>query len=310
MEIVWGLERVQRAQRPVYLALGMFDGVHLGHQEVLAQTREGADAAGGRSLVLTFDPHPQRVIAPPPEPILLTTIEERLDLFDRMGMTAAVVIRFDERFRETSADRWIEMLAAVTPGGVFVSSDYTFGRDRRGTVDLLRVGGERFGFPVTIIPPVHVNGTLVSSTLIRRLIQQGAVEEATAFLGRWFGVRGQVVEGERRGRTLGFPTVNLVVHPDKVLPAKGIYAAWARLEGQEAAAAVNIGTRPTFGSGVLLVEAYLLDFHGDLYGQNIELLFVTRLRDELAFRTVPELIKQMEADAVKAREVLDRSRRA
>lgn len=309
MEVLWGLERLRHDGRPVCLALGMFDGVHPGHQEVLTRTRESAAASGGRGIVLTFDPHPQRVIAPPPEPILLTTIEERLALFESLGMGAAVVIRFDERLRETSADRWIEMLADI-PGlsGVFASSDYTFGRDRGGTVERLRAGGERLGFAVTIIPPVHVLGTLVSSTLIRRLVRMGQVEEATVFLGRPYGVSGQVVEGERRGGTLGFPTANLAVHPDKVLPARGIYAAWARLEGRENPAAVSIGTRPTFGQGTLLVEAHLLDFDGDLYGQNTELLFVIRLRDELAFRTVPELVQQMERDVAKTREVLGRFR--
>lgn len=309
MEVVWGLERFRHDGRPLYLALGMFDGVHLGHQKVLAQTRESAAAGGGRSVALTFEPHPQRVIAPPPEPILLTTIDERLDLFERLGMDATLVVQFDERFRETPADRWIETLAGVmAPAGVFASSDHAFGRDRGGTVDLLRAEGDRFGFAVTILPPVHVEGTLVSSTLLRRLIRMGQVDEARTFLGRWYSVRGQVIEGERRGRTLGFPTANLAVHPDKILPAKGVYAAWARLEGEETPAAVNVGTRPTFGQGALIVEAHLLDYQGDLYGQPIELLFVTRLRGELSFRTVPELVRQMEEDVGQVREILGRFR--
>src|SRR3990172_8799675 len=231
----------------------MFDGVHLGHQAVLARTREAAAAAGGRHLVLTFDPHPQRVIAPPPEPILLTTIEERLELFAARQMHGAVVVRFADALRQTPAGQWLAVLggggAAGARGGVVVSSTYAFGRDRGGTVDLLRAGGERFGFGVTVVPPVHVAGTLVSSTLIRRLVRAGQVEEARIFLGRPYAVRGRVVEGERRGRSLGFPTANLAVHPDKILPGRGIYAAWARLEGQTAAAAVSVGTRPTFGPG-------------------------------------------------------------
>ena len=307
MEITQGLGAIPRSGGPLYLALGMFDGVHLGHQAVLARTREAAAAAGGRHLVLTFDPHPQRVIAPPPEPVLLTTIEERLELFAARPMDGAVVVRFDDALRQTPAGQWLEMLAeVVVPGGVVVSSTYAFGRDRGGTVDLLRAGGERFGFSVTVVPPVHVAGTLVSSTLIRRLVRAGQVEEARIFLGRPYAVRGRVVEGERRGRTLGFPTANLAVHPDKILPGRGIYAAWARLEGRTAPAAVSVGTRPTFGPGELLVEAFLLDFEGDLYGAEIELVFGNRLRDEQAFRTVPELIRQMEADVAQVRAVLAR----
>ncbi len=305
MEITQGLGAIPRSGGPLYLALGMFDGVHLGHQAVLARTREAAAAAGGRHLVLTFDPHPQRVIAPPPEPILLTTIEERLELFAARQMHGAVVVRFDDALRQTPAGQWLEMLAeVVAPGGVVVSSTYAFGRDRGGTVDLLRAGGERFGFGVTVVPPVHVAGTLVSSTLIRRLVRAGQVEEARIFLGRPYAVRGRVVEGERRGRSLGFPTANLAVHPDKILPGRGIYAAWARLEGRTAAAAVSVGTRPTFGPGELLLEAFLLDFEGDLYGTEVELVFGNRLRDEQAFRTVPELIRQMEADVAQVRAAL------
>lgn len=305
MEIFRGLEAIPRGGRPAYLALGMFDGVHLGHQAVLARTREAAVAGAGRHFVLTFDPHPQRVIAPPPEPILLTTVEERLDLFAAQEMDGAVVVRFDETLRRTPAHRWLEMLAeVVVPGGVVVSSTYAFGRDRGGTVNLLRAAAERFGFSVTVVPPVHAEGTLVSSTLIRRLVRAGEVDEAHVFLGRPYAVRGRVVEGERRGRTLGFPTANLAVHPDKLLPGRGIYAAWARLEGGALPAAVSVGTRPTFGPGDLLVEAYLLDFEGDLYGAGIELVFEHRLREEQAFRTIPELIRQMEADVAQVRVAL------
>lgn len=308
MEILRDLDPLRRADRPVTLALGMFDGVHLGHQAVLARTKEEAASRGGRAAVLTFDPHPQRVIAPPPDPILLTTVEERLDVFAGLGLDLAVVLRFDETLRRTSPEDWLEELAGVARGGVVASADYTFGQERGGTVETLREGGRRLGFGVTVVAPVHVAGTLVSSTLIRRLVRAGEVEEARLFLGRPYALRGRVVEGERRGRTLGFPTANLEVHADKILPARGIYAAWARVEqGGGLPAAVSIGTRPTFGPGVLLVEAHLLDFSGDLYGERIELVFASRLRDELAFHTVPELVRQMETDVVRTRELLGRA---
>ncbi len=305
MDVFRGLRAVPPSDLPTFLALGMFDGVHKGHRAVLDATVQAARAAGGRSLALTFDPHPQRVIAPPPEPILLTTVEERLACFEDLGVDGAVVEEFTARLRHTPAPQWLEMLGGVVArGGVFVSSSYTFGEDRGGTVDLLREGGRRLGFEVTVLPPVHVEGTLVSSTLIRRLLRVGQIEEVPRFLGRLYSLRGRVAEGEKRGRTLGFPTANLSVHPDKVLPGRGIYAAWGSLEGTRQASAVSIGTRPTFGEGALLVEAYFLDFDGDLYGTDIELAFVSRLREETAFHTVPELIRQMEADVAHVRGIL------
>jgi len=306
MEVYYGLDAVPRAARPAHLALGMFDGVHLGHRAVLARTREVAHAAGGRHLVLTFEPHPLRIVAPPPEPVLLTTVEERLELFAAEGMDGAVVVRFDEALRRTPADRWLEILAEIAAGGgVVVSSTYTFGRDRQGTVELLRGEGKRLGFGVAVVPPLHIGGALVSSTLIRRLVRAGRLEEARVFLGRPYAVRGRVVRGEGRGRALGFPTANLAVHPDKVLPGKGIYAAWTRLGGTVVAAAVSVGTRPTFGPGDLLVEAHLLDFDGDLYGREVELLFERRLREEVAFGDIPDLIRQMEADVAQVRAIFD-----
>lgn len=305
MQVLRDLEPLRRSSRPVTLALGMFDGVHLGHQAVLARAGAESDLAGGAAAVLTFDPHPQRLIAPPPEPILLTTVEERLDLFAGLGLEVAVVLEFDQALRQMSPQQWLRSLAGIARGGVVSSADYTFGQDREGTVETLREGGRRLGFSVSVVPPVRVAGALVSSTLIRRLVRAGELEEARRFLGRRYSIRGRVVEGQRRGRTLGFPTANLEIHPDKILPARGIYAAWARLERQDAIpAAVSIGTRPTFGQGALVVEAYLLDFTRDVYGEEIELVFASRLRDELAFPGVPELITQMERDVGQVRERL------
>jgi riboflavin kinase/FMN adenylyltransferase len=244
------------------------------------------------------------VIAPPPDPILLTTVDERLDLFAGLGMDLAVVLRFDQTLRETPPEEWLSLLGEAARGGVVSSAHYTFGRDRAGTVDTLRAGAAQLGFGVTVVPPVHVASTLVSSTLIRRLVRRGEMEEAARFLGRRYLVRGRVVEGEQRGRTLGFPTANLEVDSDKILPAKGIYAGWCRWEADLVPAAISVGVRPTFGHGALLVEAHLLDFAGDLYGQEIELVFASRLRDELAFRSVTDLVAQMARDVALVREVL------
>lgn len=304
MEVFRALEGLASGSRPVTLALGMFDGVHLGHRAVLLWTKGEADLAGSRAGALTFDPHPQRIIAPPPEPVLLTTVEERLDLFAALGMDLAVVLRFDQAFRQTPAEEWVSELGEAARAGVVSSEHYTFGRDRTGTIDTLRAGGARLGFAVTIVPPVHVASTLVSSTLIRRLVRRGAMEEAARFLGRRYALRGRVVEGERRGRTLGFPTANLEIHPDKILPGKGIFAGWARGETHLLPAAISVGVRPTFGLGALLVEAHLLDFAGDLYGQELELVFAARMRDELAFHSIADLVAQMGRDVALVREVL------
>lgn len=306
MDVVRGFPR--RPRTPGILALGTFDGVHRGHQVLLGDVVRRAAERGIPGAVLTFDPHPLQVIAPPPEPFLLTTLQERLDLFARLGLSVAYVIPFDDALRQLRADDWVDRLqAGIGMAEVVCGANYTFGRDRGGNVERLRSMAAARGFSVQIAPQVHVGGTLVSSTLIRRLLRGGDVQEAGRFLGRWYPLDGIVRRGDARGRTLGFPTANLDVPGEKLIPAAGIYAAFASTEAGTHHAAVSIGTRPTFGPGALTVEAHLLDFSDDLYGRTLRLRFVQRLRDEIAFTSEGALVRQMGEDVAETRRLLPRA---
>jgi riboflavin kinase/FMN adenylyltransferase len=307
MEIVHGFPSAP-PHPPGVLALGTFDGVHRGHQALLREAVHRAEERGVVCAALTFDPHPLQVIAPPPEAFLLTTLEERLELLAASGPAATYIIHFDEVFRRMGAEDWVDLLQArVRMAEVVCGANYTFGRDRGGNVERLRPLAAAHGFAVHVAPQVHVGGTLVSSTLIRRLLRSGEVQEAARFLGRWYVVEGTVERGDARGRALGFPTANLALPDDKLIPAAGIYAAFAVTEAQQYQAAVSIGTRPTFGPGALTVEAYLLDFNGDLYGRTLALRFVQRLREEIAFTSEAALVRQIEDDVAETRRILPRA---
>lgn len=305
MEVVRGLESFPRQRVPLVLALGTFDGVHRGHRVLIDVAVRRARDLGGRCGALTFDPHPLQVIAPPAEPFLLTTVEERLALLAAVGLDLSCVVRFDDQFRLLEAPEWPALLARRTGMAEIVcGSNYTFGRDRGGDVALLAGAGAALGFTVHVVPQVQVGGAPVSSTLIRGLIRAGDVAGAAELLGRWYALSGEVIRGDRRGTALGFPTANLLPPQQKVLPATGIYAGFARTDAGIHPAAVSIGTRPTFGAGQLLVEAHLLDASEDLYGAPLRLEFVRRLRDEMAFASAGALVAQMEDDVAQTRRIL------
>lgn len=304
MEIARGLDTIPR--RPSALALGTFDGLHRGHQALLQETRRVAREEGGAAAAITFDPHPLTVVAPPPEPFLLTTLAERLALVEDQGLDLVIVIHFDEAFRQTGADAWLDLLRrSAGMRHLLCGPNYTFGRDRGGDVALLQRWAQGHDIRVHVVPPVHVGGVVVSSTLIRRLLRSGEVREAARYLGRWYALRGTVQRGDGRGARLGFPTANLALPEDKLLPATGIYAAYAQTERGVHQAAVSIGTRPTYGPGAMVVEAYLLDFAADLYGEPVELRFVQRLRDEIAFTSEEALVRQIREDVEETRRLLE-----
>ncbi len=305
MDVVHGLEEFPKERVPTVLALGTFDGVHRGHQRTISTAIRRAQELGGRSVVLTFDPHPVQVIAPPPEPFLLTTLDERLGLFAGLGVDIAMVVRFDRVVQETPADKWVDLLIHDVGISELVSStDHTFGKDRGGTVELLRHRGQVEGFTVHTVPLVHVEGTLVSSTLIRRLLRAGEVYDAARYLGRWYTLAGLVIAGHHRGSALGFPTANLQVPAEKVLPARGAYASFVQGEMARYEAAVSVGTQPTFGPGPVVVEAHLLDFTGTLYGRRLVVEFVARLHDDIAFPTSEALVQQLHDDVARTRQRL------
>jgi riboflavin kinase/FMN adenylyltransferase len=273
--------------RPRRVAVGEFDGVHLGHREVIA----GADT------VLTFEPHPLSIVAPTRAPRLITPLEVKAELVESLGVSELVVITFDERFAARSPRAFIEdiLVERLQATHVSVGENFRFGHDQLGDTGMLSAD-ERFR--TRVVRLVEVEGEIVSSSHIRALIEAGEVDIAARFLGAPFQLRGDVVHGDKRGRELGFPTANLVPDEALVCPGHGVYVARAG----EACAAVNVGVRPTFGMGLaLLVEAYLLDTTADLYGTELRLEFLTRLRGERRFGSAEELIAQMNDDIADTR---------
>ena len=275
------------------LAIGTFDGVHRGHREVIA----GADT------VLTFEPHPQAVVAPGTEPKLITSLGQKAELLEELGVEELVVIAFDARFAAQTAEEFVDQVIVdkLRATQVSVGENFRFGRKARGDIEMLSADGR---FEARIVPLLEVDGEIVSSSHIRGLIAGGAVEYASELLGRPLRIDGEVVHGDKRGRELGFPTANLVPDPALALPAHGVYACTVVLgDGAEAVrAAVNVGVRPQFDTGRgELIEAYLIDWAGDLYGQTIRIEFERRLRGERRFESVDALVEQMGADVEAAR---------
>jgi riboflavin kinase / FMN adenylyltransferase len=275
--------------RPRRLAVGEFDGVHLGHREVIR----------GSDTVLTFDPHPLAVIRPEAAPKLLTTLEVKAELIADLGVEELVVIPFNERFAQQTPREFIDdvLVGRLQATHVSVGENFRFGHRAAGDPATL---SQQDGFETRVVPLVEVDGEVVSSSHIRALIGAGDMEGAARMLGAPFQYRGEVVRGEGRGRELGFPTANVVPDESLVHPGHGIYQA--RLDGQ--CAAVNVGIRPTFGTGRgVLIEAYVLDRDLDLYGQIVRLDFLSRLRGERRFDSVPALVEQMERDVARVREL-------
>ncbi|MGB0093995.1 MAG: bifunctional riboflavin kinase/FAD synthetase [Solirubrobacteraceae bacterium] len=275
--------------RPRKIAVGEFDGVHLGHREVIR----------GNDTVLTFEPHPLRVVRPEAAPKLLTSLEAKAELIEGLGVEELVVIPFDKGFAHQSAREFIDLVLVerLQATHVSVGENFRFGHLASGDPELLAADGR---FELRVVPLVEVDGEIVSSSHIRGLVLVGDVGLAARFLGAPFQLRGEVVRGEQRGRTLGFPTANIVPDEDLVCPGHGIYAARAN----EDCTAVSIGVRPTFGTGrAVLVEAYVLDRQIDLYGQILKLDFLERLRGERRFESSEALVRQMHQDAERAREL-------
>jgi len=293
------------------VTIGAYDGLHRGHQHVIGRMRALAAADGLETVVLTFDRHPAAVVRPESAPKLLTDLDQKLELLASTGVDHTVVLRFDRTRAEEEPEDFVrDMLAGgLRARVVVVGEDFHFGRGRRGNVDLLAAMGASLGFQVVHVPlvPGERGAVPVSSTAIRRLLEEGDAAGAAALLGRPHQVRGRVEAGDRRGRELGYPTANVAVPSDILLPAPGIYAGWyGHPDGSRHAAAISVGRRLMFhdaGSPVVL-EAYLLDFSGDLYGQPARVAFVDRLRDEERFDSIEALVGQIGRDVDATRSML------
>lgn len=292
----------------VVVALGNFDGVHLGHQVVLRRAVEVSRRRGERVIAATFHPHPRAVLAPGSEPRLLTTLELRREALHRYGADEVRVIRFDEALSRMSPEEFVGdvLVGEIGAGAVVVGENFRFGHRAAGDVgDLRRImrwyGGEAYSVPVRS----EDGRAPISSSRIRMLVGEGSVEEAAMLLGRPYVVRGEVVVGDKRGRTIGFPTANVLPDPALVVPARGVYAGFARVGKESYPACTNVGVAPTFERRESRVEAYLLGFGGDLYGRVIDVSFIGRIREEKRFSGVEELKRQIARDVEEARRITD-----
>ncbi|NJN43515.1 MAG: bifunctional riboflavin kinase/FAD synthetase [Anaerolineae bacterium] len=289
--------------------MGTFDGVHRGHQEIIRQLTTGAHDAGLPAVVLTFDPHPVAVLRPEKAPLSLTSADERAHIFEKLGVDFAITHRFDAEVAALPAKSFLARLKKHLGFSQFwVGYDFAMGRDRDGNIPALYELEKTFDYTLHVVDPIVFQGTKVSSSQIRTLLSEGRVEEAGDLLGRPYQLSGDVIEGAKRGRTIGIPTANLEIHPRRAIPARGVYACQATVNHSRVDAVTNIGVRPTFENGPvrISVEAHLLDFSGDLYGQVIELAFLARLREERKFSGVDALVAQIQTDITQARELFDK----
>src|SRR2546430_1428092 len=290
---------------PVHLAIGVFDGVHLGHRALIRQLARGAGEAGARAVAATFDPLPIQVLAPGAPASALSDVRDRVKLLREAGADAVVVFQFDEAFARLSADEFVDRVkGACDVRRIVVGPDFHFGRRAEGDVEKLRERGTRDGFVVDVVSPIQIDGAIVSSTRIRNVLLAGDVDAAARLLGRPYSIRGRVVHGAKRGRALGFPTINLARPKERLLPRHGIYSMWAEMGEGRFKAAASLGVRPTFGGGERVLEAYLVDYSGELYSEDVEAAFVKRLRDEIAFASPAELSAQIARDVEETRRVL------
>jgi riboflavin kinase/FMN adenylyltransferase len=290
------------------VTVGNFDGVHRGHQALVAAVLEEARARGGTSVVLTFEPHPARVLSPDRAPTALMTLGQRAEALEGLGVERLAVLPFTHEVAQEDARAFAETVLAGTLGArtVVVGEGFRFGRGRQGDLAALQAMGSDLGFAVRGVGPVLHEGAPVSSTRIRVALGRGSVEASAEMLGRPFFVDGVVTRGAGRGRLLGIPTANLDVE-NETLPGAGVYACRARVAGVERPAVTNVGRRPTFGGGQTTVEAHLLDFDGDLYGASVRLFFVGRLREERPFPGASALVEQIRRDIEEARRTLEKA---
>lgn len=299
-------EITQPLRRPV-ITIGNFDGVHLGHQTLFQKVKERAQAVEGQGVVLTFDPHPIKLMRPEKQLPLLTTTAQKVRLLSELALEVLIVHPFTAEFGALPARDFVQeyLVRRLGVQEVVIGHDYRFGRRREGNIALLQALGAEFGFPVHVVDAIQIQGQVVSSTLIRTLLQSGRVQEAQTFLGRPYEVTGVVVPGFGRGaRLLGFPTANIALDNGLLLPGAGIYAVWAELQGRVYAGVANIGTCPTFDNQQLTLEVYILDFDADIYGELLAVRFVQRLRDEHRFPDIPALVRQIKKDVAAARQIV------
>jgi riboflavin kinase/FMN adenylyltransferase len=286
---------------PSLVTVGSFDGVHIGHQHLLGQMREAADRLGCHISLVTFHPQPKAVLAPDLHIRYLTTPAEKIFLLDALGLDLMAILPFTRQTSRTPAPRFVkELVEHLKMCQLWVGPDFALGRNREGDIPALRGIGQTMGFDVRVVGPLVQDGEVVSSTRIRKLMMRGEIREATTLLGRYPSLTGQVMQGAQRGRLLGYPTANLSVLPERAIPADGVYACFVWINNQRYPSVTNIGIRPSFAGAERTVEVHLLGFSGDLYGLDLRMEFVERLRSEKRFADLDDLAAQIQADAERA----------
>ncbi len=308
MQIVKELAELTPKQETM-LTIGVFDGVHLGHQHLIKRLKKQAAERGLLSGVVTFRGHPEAVLYPQMELAFLTSLEERISLIQNLGVEFIAVLSFTPELAQLSAREFVSLLKEqLKMQGLVIGPDFALGRGREGNATVLTALGQELGFTVTSVPQLTVEGQLVSSTRIRETLSRGDIKQVARLLGRHFTLSGVVVTGGERGRVLGFPTANIAPEPGRAVPADGVYVTWARVDSKLYRAVTNIGIRPTFGGGERMIETYVLDFNGDLYGRKVALQFIERVRGEIQFATPEELQRQIGSDVERARALLKQKR--
>ena len=307
MEILHSISELAQLRGPLFLAIGVFDGVHRGHQAVISTSANHARPENGTPVVVTFDPHPEKILRPEAAPHLLTATQHKIALIRDIGVAHLLVIHFDKQFAATPPQDFVGQLITHSKPlrEICVGHEWSFGKDRAGNLDLLKRLGARFNFNVVGIAPVKVNGAVVSSTAVRHAIEGGDFAKAAEMLGREYTILGTVGHGDNLGKKIGFPTANLSAHSEQ-FPPNGVYLAEARIADMLYHGVVNLGFRPTVSSGKSerVLEIHLLDFNREIYGDDVEVRFVQYLRPEKKFENVDALVRQIRLDISQARELL------
>lgn len=307
MKIIYDLKELDKPLDNPVLTIGNFDGVHKGHLVLFDMVKERARAIKGQSVVMTFEPHPIKIMKPGNGFSIITPIKQKLKLISDAGIDVILCIPFDKQFSSISAHDFVKniLLSVIGIKEIVVGYDYSFGNKRQGDIGLLKRMGDELGFKVHIIEPIHLNKVLISSTSIRNFIRDGDLENAKILLGRDYQISGKVTSGAGRGgKVVGFPTANLIPN-DELIPKQGVYAVTAEMDNREYYGVCNIGNNPTFGENSLSIETHLLNFQGDTVGKDLTIRFVRRLRDEKTFAGIEELSAQIAGDIKRTKELFN-----
>jgi riboflavin kinase/FMN adenylyltransferase len=306
MKVVRGLEDIPQEFRDAYVTIGNFDGVHLGHIPILKKIIEEAHGENRKALVITFDPHPKKVLHPDIKPFyLITTLEEKIQLLEEVGIDGVILLPFSLEFSKISAEAFVNQILWYTLHirKIFVGHDYSFGKNKVGNVTFLANKGKKFGFGVEVFSAVKFGDETISSTRLRYAILNGNVKMAMRLLGRPYIISGTVIPGKSRGTALGIPTAN--IKPEKeLIPAEGVYAVIVQLEDNRYRGVLNIGFNPTFSDNERSIEVYILDFSENIYGKSVKVFFIDRIRDEVKFDTPEQLVGQIKQDVEQALVIL------